>query len=153
MTELGSTPASRRVVCGVLLAGFTGPIVSACGSDATSGSAGSPSGTGGTPGVTPSGPAGQALVAAADVPVGGIALVEDAGVVVTQPEQGVFKAFSATCTHQGTRLDAKLDDGRLHCSNHGSEFSPADGSVQMGPATRALPEIAVKVEGEQVVRA
>lgn len=150
MAEVSELVPSRRVVCGVLLAGFAGPVVAACGSDSsTTGSTADP----GDPDTTPSVPAGDAIVATKDVPVGGMALVLDPPIVVTQPEEGTFKAFSATCTHQGTILDPQFQDDALHCPKHGSEFSPTDGSVTHGPATRALPEIAVKVEGGNVVRA
>lgn len=147
MTDLGPTTTSRRVVCGVLLAGFAGPVVSACGGDGSAADEGSGSRS------TPPVPAGQALVAVDEIAVGSMVLVEDAGVIVTQPEAGTFKAFSATCTHQGNMLDGALQDGRIHCSLHGSEFSPTDGTVEMGPATRSLPEIGVRVEAGKVVRA
>ncbi len=44
---------------------------------------------------------GAALGATADIPVGGGKIFNDQKVVVTQPEAGQFKAFSAVCTHQG----------------------------------------------------
>src|ERR1700722_1463640 len=37
----------------------------------------------------------------ADIPLGGGVIFTDAKVVVTQPAKGVFKAFSAICTHVG----------------------------------------------------
>lgn len=152
MTESIPVP-SRRLVCGVLLAGFAGPVVSACGSDSTEEPGGAGTGGSGSTGSSPSASAGTALVATSEVPVGGMVLVQDAGVIVTQPEDGTFKAFSATCTHQGNKLDDVLTDGKIHCSLHGSEFSPTDGSVEMGPATRGLPEIGVRVQAGKVVRA
>lgn len=44
---------------------------------------------------------GSDLAASADVPVGGGAIFTDQQVVVTQPSEGDFKAFTAICTHQG----------------------------------------------------
>lgn len=44
---------------------------------------------------------GAALATAADIPEGGGTVFRDEKVVVTQPEPGDFKAFSAICTHQG----------------------------------------------------
>jgi Rieske Fe-S protein len=74
------------------------------------------------------------------------------GVVVTQPTEGEFRGFSSTCTHQGCTV-ASVADGVISCPCHGSRFSAEDGSVDNGPATAPLPEVAVSVEGENVVRA
>ncbi len=43
---------------------------------------------------------GQVLAQASDIPEGGGTIFADEQVVVTQPEAGQFKAFSAICTHQ-----------------------------------------------------
>ena len=43
---------------------------------------------------------GQVLASAGDIPEGGGTIFADEQVVVTQPEAGDFKAFSAICTHQ-----------------------------------------------------
>lgn len=40
-----------------------------------------------------------------DVPEGGGAVFREQKVVVTQPESGDFKAFTAVCTHQGCLVD------------------------------------------------
>ena len=95
---------------------------------------------------------GAALVAVADVPVGGGVVLADRDVVVTQPGAGTFKAFSATCTHQGC-LVGEVAGGTINCPCHGSRFAVADGSVTQGPATRPLAERAVAVEGSSVVLA
>jgi Rieske Fe-S protein len=92
----------------------------------------------------------EALAATADVPVGGGVI--GGGVVVTQPTEGEFRGFSSTCTHQGCTV-ASVADGVISCPCHGSRFSAEDGSVENGPATAPLPEVAVSVEGENVVRA
>ena len=39
------------------------------------------------------------------------------------------------------------------CPCHGSQYSVKDGSVTGGPAPKALAAIAVKVDGDQVVKA
>ena len=44
---------------------------------------------------------GTVLATAADIPEGGGTVFGDEEIVVTQPEAGDFKAFSAICTHQG----------------------------------------------------
>ena len=67
-------------------------------------------------------------------------------VVLTQPVAGTFKAFSATCTHQGCTV-AEVAGGTINCPCHGSKFAVADGAVTAGPAPRPLPEKAVTVKG------
>jgi Rieske Fe-S protein len=104
----------------------------------------------------PAGPApapvasGAALAQAADIPVGGGTIVGD--LVITQPTDGTFKAFSATCTHQGCTVSS-VSNGTINCSCHGSKFSAADGSVRGGPATLPLPAVAVKLAGTAIVAA
>ena len=43
---------------------------------------------------------GQVLAQTSDIPEGGGAIFPDEEIVVTQPEPGEFKAFTAMCTHQ-----------------------------------------------------
>jgi Rieske Fe-S protein len=45
-----------------------------------------------------------------------------------------IKAYSSACTHQGFTLNEALENGRVYCSLHGSEFDPATGNVVQGPA-------------------
>lgn len=92
---------------------------------------------------------GQALAQAAEVPVGGGMILADAGVVITQPQEGTFKGFSATCTHQGCTV-AEVSDGTINCPCHGSRFSVADGSVVGGPAPRSLDPRDLVVEGSDI---
>ena len=95
---------------------------------------------------------GEPLIAAAEVPVGSGVILGASGVVVTQPTEGDFKGFSSTCTHQGCQVSSVQDD-TITCACHGSTFSVDDGSVLGGPATAPLPEVAVVVDGDQVVSA
>jgi Rieske Fe-S protein len=90
------------------------------------------------------------LIALADVPEGGGVVIEDASVVVVRDADGV-RAFSAVCTHQGC-LVGSVQDGSIACPCHGSVFDSATGEVTQGPATQSLAEVAVKVEGDAVVR-
>ncbi|MFC7818991.1 MULTISPECIES: Rieske (2Fe-2S) protein [unclassified Streptomyces] len=92
---------------------------------------------------------GQELVRTSDVPVGGGKILADRKIVVTQPQQGTFKAFSAVCTHQNC-LVSDVRDGTIDCACHGSRFSVADGSVEQGPATRPLPAERIAVDGNSV---
>ena len=105
---------------------------------------------GGTGADTPD--TGTELASTSEVPVGGGLVLADEKVVVTQPTEGEFKAFSAVCTHQGTTLDG-VEDGSLHCPNHGSLFSPEDGSVVQGPAAKPLPEVEITVDGDKILAA
>jgi nitrite reductase/ring-hydroxylating ferredoxin subunit len=95
-------------------------------------------------------PADGPLAATADVPVGGGLVLAGRGVVLTQPVAGTFKAFSATCTHQGCTVN-EVVGGTINCPCHGSKFAVADGSVAAGPAPRPLPEQTVTVQGTSLV--
>jgi Rieske Fe-S protein len=92
-------------------------------------------------------PAAKAIAKTADVPVGSGVIVD--GVVVTQPSAGVFKGFSAKCTHKGCTVD-KVADGTIDCPCHGSKFN-LDGSVANGPAQTPLEAQAVTVQGDSIV--
>src|SRR5215471_14430925 len=92
-------------------------------------------------------PAGGAVLAqVSDIPVGGGRIFAERQVVVTQPQAGTFKAFSAVCTHQGCTV-AEVKGGTINCPCHGSRFRIADGSVANGPAARPLPAVDVTVDG------
>lgn len=82
-------------------------------------------------GGTPLGPVSQ-------IPVGGGMAFPKNEVVVTQPEKGTLKAFSAVCTHVGCICD-KVSDGTIDCPCHGSKFAIATGKPVAGPAPSALP--------------
>lgn len=62
-------------------------------------------------------------------------------------------AFSAMCTHSGCDVSAWVPrEGILSCDCHGSEFDAKDaGKVIVGPASRALPALALKLNGETLV--
>ena len=116
-------------------------VLAACGG-------GGDDGGGGGGGAAPE--AGATLIATSEVPVGGGVVVSEANLVVTQPTQGEFKAFTTACTHQGTPVN-QVDGADIICPNHGSRFSITDGAALKGPATAPLDEVEVKVEGDQVL--
>jgi len=97
--------------------------------------------------------AGEVLGKAKEVPVGGGVVYKDAKVVVTQPDTGQYRGFSAVCTHQGC-LVAAVKDGTINCDCHGSKFK-LDGTVETGPATTPLParQVTVNEGGELVLGA
>lgn len=142
-------------------------LLAACGDDSpeASGEAESPSVDPGTGGASPTDDAdastpaepeetapdeeSEALTTVGEVPVGGGVILDGPGVVVTQPNEGEFVAFSSTCTHQGCAVTG-VSDGLITCSCHGSQFSVQDGTVQRGPAERPLDEVPIVVEGDQI---
>ena len=150
----------RRLLGGVAVLGVAAPVLAACGSDeeepTTSGASTSPSGSSTSSedpaSETTAADGGGELVATADVPVGGGVVLDAEKIVVTQPTEGEFKAFSAICTHQGCPVGG-VDDNTITCPCHGSQFSAEDGSVTTGPATAPLTAIEVQVKGGSVVRA
>jgi Rieske Fe-S protein len=122
MLEVGATvhdgemdPFSRRGLISAATVGVTGPLLIVDAADA-----GSP-----------------AIVATRDVPVGGGVVVPRRRVVVTQPRAGRFRVFSATCTHRGC-LVSHVEDRRIKCPCHGSQYHIGTGEVVRGPAPRPL---------------
>jgi len=79
-----------------------------------------------------------------DIPVGGGMVFANQQVVVTQPVKGVFKAFSAVCTHVGCICN-KVANGTINCPCHGSEFKITNGAVVAGPAPAPLPARTITV--------
>lgn len=101
-----------------------------------------PSASGGT-----AAPAAKAIAKTSDVPVGSGVIVGE--VVVTQPSAGVFKGFSAKCTHKGCTVD-KVADGTIDCPCHGSKFN-LDGTVANGPAQEPLAVENITVQGDSIM--
>ncbi|MFJ1975105.1 Rieske (2Fe-2S) protein [Streptomyces sp. NPDC087903] len=92
---------------------------------------------------------GQELAKTADIPVGGGKIFADEKIVVTQPKEGEFKAFSNICTHAQCPV-ASVSDGTINCTCHGSKFNITDGSVAHVPATQPLPEKKITVQGGSI---
>jgi Rieske Fe-S protein len=88
-------------------------------------------------------------ISKATVPVGGGKVLADQKVVITQPTEGDFQAFTAVCTHQGCVVSS-VSDGTINCACHGSKFDIATGEVKQGPATKALPRKTVSVTGDGI---
>jgi Rieske Fe-S protein len=154
MNRRRALTGSAAIVVGV-------PVLAACGSgdepstDPSSSTSPSPSdaspsepSTDGT--ATPS--AAAALATTSSVPVGGCFVNADAKVVVTQPTEGDFKAFSAVCTHQGCLVESS-SDGEIPCPCHLSHFSLEDGSPISGPASSPLAPVEITVDGDSITQA
>ncbi|WP_197283603.1 Rieske (2Fe-2S) protein [Mycobacterium sp. Marseille-P9652] len=122
----------RRVLIGSCAVGAAAAIA-ACGPQQTKAAPGGP--TGGDQAAPPAAPQ---VLHPADVPVGGGVILADQDTVVTQPQPGQFRAFSATCTHLGCQVE-RVSDGTIKCPCHGSQYSVTDGSVVRGPAPKPLP--------------
>ncbi len=81
----------------------------------------------------------SALIASNKVPVGsGVRVSSSVGaLMIVQPRVGVFRAFSAVCTHAGCEV-TEVTASQLVCTCHDSAFSNTDGTVLEGPARQAL---------------
>jgi Rieske Fe-S protein len=95
---------------------------------------------------------GATLATTDEVPIGGGIILGDERVVITQPTEGEFKAFTAVCTHQANTVTS-VENGTILCSFHGSSFSAETGEVEGGPAPAPLAEVPITVEGNQIVAA
>ena len=136
--------AGAGITCAAMLAGCTTHNTS------NGGVTPAPSGTAASAGGST--PAATALAATSQVPDGGGKIIDAERIVITQPQSGSFKAFSAICTHEGCFVSS-VSHGTINCPCHGSKFRITDGSVAHGPATRPLPRIAINVEGTSIFRA
>ncbi|MGA5318665.1 Rieske (2Fe-2S) protein [Streptomyces pseudogriseolus] len=152
-----SGPARRTVVAAAGAAGLAVALTACGGSDddastapAQSGGAADDAANGGGTGGSSGG--GTPLASTADIPEGGGKVFADQRVVVVQPSAGEFKAYDATCTHQGCAVKS-VSDGLINCPCHNSNFSVADGSVSSGPATKPLPEVRITVDGDSITLA
>lgn len=96
-------------------------------------------------------PSGTALGPASAVPVGGGAIFAEQGVVVTQPVEGEYAAFSTVCPHQGCAV-SEITGGQIVCPCHGSTFDLSGGLVA-GPAPTGLDSVPVTVADDRIVLA
>lgn len=155
-----STISRRQALAGAATVGVGVPLLAACGdgsetqgsADASDTPAAPASAKASKPGTDAGGgsssaPAG-AGIATSDVPVGG-GIIED-DTVITQPTKGDFKAFSATCTHQGC-LVTSVADGFIVCPCHGSHFAIDTGEpTSDSMATAPLGTVDLTVSGGQI---
>jgi Rieske Fe-S protein len=161
-TGAGTTSTRRCILVGAGAIGATA-VLAACG---TAGTGTNPNGTdfdsnpvpagseaaggGSTGGDSGGGTGGTVLVAASEVAVGGGVITDN--LVVTQPTEGTYKAFSKVCTHQGCEV-SEIADGQIICRCHNSFFSVKDGAPTSGPAQQPLAETKVELDGDNIVTA
>ncbi len=153
-------PPARRVVLragAVLPIGVGIPTLAGCGSDEAavepSASESSAEESGDQTGESAEGSEasqGAEGFPAADVPVGGATYDEPSNTVFSQPSEGEFRAFDATCPHQGCSV-SEFADGDLRCPCHGSTFDLDSGDVTGGPATTGLTAREVSLDGDDLV--
>ena len=129
---------SRRIVFQGMGALGTAVALAGCSSDE-----GSATDEGSTPDT------GTELAVTSEVPVGGGLILREEKIVITQPTEGDFKAFTAVCTHQGC-LVGQVAEGTIQCPCHGSQFSIEDGSVVGGPAPSGLASKDLVVDGGSI---
>ncbi len=128
-------------------AGPAAPSSSAPSSSAPATSAGGAASASASAGNAPA-----ALASTSQVPVGGGTILTDKKIVITQPQSGTFKAFTAVCTHAGCTVGS-VSGGTINCPCHGSKFNIATGAVVNGPAASPLAPITIKVQGTAIVQA
>ncbi|MFY1675979.1 MULTISPECIES: Rieske (2Fe-2S) protein [unclassified Streptomyces] len=152
----GTGPARRTVVAAAGVAGIAAALSACSGADSGtaqgSGVVEESNGASAEAGSGTEGSAAAPLASVSDIPEGGGKVFPDRKVVVTQPVAGDFKAFSATCTHQGCAVKS-VADGVINCPCHDSNFSATDGSVRSGPATEPLPAVRITVTGDSIALA
>ncbi len=125
----------------------SGNTLNAGGATTTSGPSTTVAAAGATTTTTAPLPAGTAIGAASQVPVGGSAAFNDPKTgdpsIVIQQTADDFKAFDAICPHAGCTVAYQASAKIIACPCHGSEFNPANGDVIQGPATSGLNPIKV----------
>lgn len=134
---------------GVGVIGVAGTVLAACGGDEPTTT---PTGGASTPAATGGGASGS-IAGTADVPVsGGLVLESPDAIVITQPVEGEFKAFSAICTHQQCPVGT-VTNNVIMCPCHGSTYDATTGEPTGGPAPSALSPIEITVDGDQILLA
>lgn len=137
------TPNRRQVLCGLMIGLLApGALVACTNGDVRRNGVGD-------------GKSGSVLAKVSDIAVGSGALVNSGTtgqLLLCQPSQGVFTAYNPTCTHLGNTVDPPVNDV-ITCPAHGSQFNPANGDVERGPAETALASVKVRVVGANVVLA
>jgi Rieske Fe-S protein len=157
MTGLDARLSGRRAVLASACAACAAALAGCARYGTSNGLAGSPgqgtaysaaAGTGSSAGA--SGPA--ILARTTDIPVGGGRVLTDKKIVITQPQAGSFRAFTAICTHLGCIVNA-VSGGTINCPCHGSKYSIVNGSVVNGPAPLPLAAVSITVQGTSIVQA
>lgn len=97
-------------------------------------------------------PAGDAIAAIDDIPVGGAISATASGgaeIILARPSEAEVVGFSAVCTHQGCTVAPAEDEIRCPC--HGSVYEMLTGENVSGPAPSPLEPFDVRVAGDSVI--
>lgn len=137
---LGATRTSRRIVFSGLGALGVAAALAGCAGSGDDGDADPPVDSG------------AELASKSEVPVGGGIILTAEKIVITQPTEGDFQAFTAVCTHQGL-LVTSVEDGTIRCANHGSSYDAASGEATGGPASGPLAPVEITFDGDRILAA
>jgi Rieske Fe-S protein len=144
--ESGSTAGSSSGSAGSSSGGPAG------GSGGSAGSQGGSSGSSGSSGNTSSGSAGTAQPPSGYIYLAAVSAVAGTSAYFNHPSggscllvdyNGVWRAFSAICTHSGCVCN--FTGSALYCPCHGASFSAANGAVNSGPTKTPLAEYDIQV--------
>ncbi len=69
-------------------------------------------------------------------------------IIINRPGKG-FIALSRVCTHLGCLVEYDREKNRLLCPCHAGIYN-LEGNVASGPPPKPLPELPLKVEGENI---
>jgi Rieske Fe-S protein len=143
-------PTRRNLLLGAGAAGAAA-LMAACTTDGSSGTPGATAPEPPLPAPDPtSSGADTSQIHTSDIPLGGGLIFTTLRTVVTQPTAGSFRAFDATCKHQGCIVGA-IEFGFIICPCHGSKYRITDGVVVNGPATTNLDPRMVTVTGDIII--
>ena len=78
--------------------------------------------------------------------------MSDEQVVITQPTEGEFRAFTAVCTHAQCLVTA-VSDGTINCPCHGSQYAIEDGRSWAVRLPLRLGAVDFTVDGNQITLA
>jgi Rieske Fe-S protein len=145
---------SRRIVFNGLTALGVAAVLAGCGGEDSNGGSSTPNRQSTPSGGTKSGGASTQTVLAetSEVPVGGGIILTDDHIVITQPSDGEFKAFSSICKHQGFDVTS-VEDDQIRCNHHGSVYDFESGDNIGGPAPAPLDQIQITVKGGKILQA
>ncbi|MCX6402299.1 MAG: Rieske (2Fe-2S) protein [Propionibacteriales bacterium] len=139
--RLGEVRTHRRIVfSGLGALGVAAALAGCAGSGDGDGDAG------------PAVDSGAELASKSEVPVGGGIILTEEKIVITQPTEGDFQAFTAVCTHQGL-LVTSVEEGTIRCANHGSSYDAASGDATGGPASGPLAPVGITFDGDRILAA
>ena len=140
---------SRRIVFHGLGALGVAAVLAGCGGD-DGDSSGTDTATKKSTGGTQNGK--TVLAKTSEIPVGGGLILTDVRIVITQPTDGEFRAFSAVCKHQGFTVTS-VEDEQIRCNHHGSVYDFESGDNIGGPAPAPLDPIEIDVKGGKILEA